>query len=327
MTDATNIDLQRRFAGLERLYGVDGLSRLQGAHVLVAGIGGVGSWCAEALARSGVGAISLVDLDHVAESNINRQLHALTETVGQAKVVAMGQRVHGINPACRLTMIDDFISPENVSAIIAADVDLIVDCTDQAAAKIAMILECRTRKLPVVVCGGAGGKNDPLALRASDLSAAVNDALLSKLRNTLRRLHRFPRAASQAGKVKHRIPKMGVRVLWFDQPAILPTAWMQDMNASVSGDKASSQENDLSVPVPEYLAHEAASQTENPTANQMASAQARPELGELAALAPQATALQGLSCAGYGSAVTVTAPMGMAAASEAIHHLLHGRFK
>lgn len=278
MTDATNIDLQRRFGGLERLYGVAGLSRLQSAHVLVAGIGGVGSWCAEALARSGVGAISLVDLDHVSESNINRQLHALTETVGQAKVTAMGQRVHGINPACTLSMIDDFINPENVSALIARDVDLVIDCTDQAAAKIAMILECRTRKLPVVVCGGAGGKTDALALRAGDLSAAVNDALLSKLRNTLRRQHGFPRAASQAGKVRHRIPKMGVRVLWFDQPAILPTAWAQDVSAS-------------------------------------------------AASAPQTAALQGLSCAGYGSAVTVTAPMGMAAASEAIRHLLHGRFK
>ncbi|MFT0547268.1 ThiF family adenylyltransferase [Allopusillimonas ginsengisoli] len=278
MTDATNIDLQRRFGGLERLYGAAGLSRLQGAHVLVAGIGGVGSWCAEALARSGVGAISLVDLDHVSESNINRQLHALTETVGQAKVSAMGQRVHGINPACTLSLIDDFINPENVSALIAHDVDLVIDCTDQAAAKIAMILECRTRKLPVVVCGGAGGKTDALALRAGDLSAAVNDALLSKLRNTLRRQHGFPRAASQAGKVRHRIPKMGVRVLWFDQPAILPTAWAQDVSAS-------------------------------------------------AASAPQTAALQGLSCAGYGSSVTVTAPMGMAAASEAIRHLLHGRFK
>lgn len=320
MTDATNFDLQRRFGGLERLYGAAGLARLQNAHVLVAGIGGVGSWCAEALARSGVGAISLVDLDHIAESNINRQLHALTETFGQAKVAAMGQRVLGINPACTLSMIDDFINPENVSTLITRDVDLVIDCTDQAAAKIAMILECRARNLPIVVCGGAGGKTDPLALRAGDLSAAVNDALLSKLRNTLRRQHGFPRAASQAGKVRHRVPKMGVRALWFDQPAILPTAWMQDANGSETvGGKTIGQEDGLTVQAAEHATLQAS--------NQKVDVQARPEPGEVAAQTPQTTALQGLSCAGYGSAVTVTAPMGMAAASEAIRHLLHGRFK
>lgn len=288
MSDSHSIDFQRRFGGLERLFGPSSLELLRGAHVVVAGIGGVGSWCAEALARSGVGGITLVDLDHIAESNVNRQLHALTDTLGQAKVVAMAQRIRGINPGCRLGMVDDFVSPENVGELLPPDAGMIIDCTDQAAAKVAMILEARNRHIPIVVCGGAGGKTNPLALRAGDLSTAVNDALLSKLRNTLRRRHGFPRAADHAGKARKRIPRMGVRALWFDQPALLPELWTTAPGADASG--------------------------------------ARPETGELAARAPGAAALQGLSCAGYGSAVTVTAPMGMAAANEAIQWVLSGRF-
>lgn len=288
MSDSHSIDFQRRFGGLERLFGPAGLERLRAVHVVVAGIGGVGSWCAEALARSGVGGITLVDLDHIAESNVNRQLHALTDTLGQAKVVAMGQRIRGINPGCRLSMVDDFISPENVSGLLPPDADVVIDCTDQAAAKVAMILEARARGMPIVVCGGAGGKTSPLALRAGDLSMAANDALLSKLRNTLRRQHGFPRAADRAGKALKRIPRMGVRALWFDQPTLLPELWAGAADAG--------------APAP------------------------RPETGELAARAPGAAALQGLSCAGYGSAVTVTASMGMAAANEALQWVLSGRF-
>jgi len=290
MSDPALVDISRRFAGMERLYGPGALQRLAGAHVAVAGIGGVGSWCAEALARSGVGALSLIDLDHIAESNVNRQLHALTDTIGQAKVVAMAQRVRGINPDCEVRMIDDFVSADNTGELFADDVDVIIDGTDQAQAKIAMILLARARKLPIVVCGGAGGKTDPLSLRAGDLSAAVNDALLSKLRNTLRRRHGYPKAADHAGKVRKRIPRMGVRALWFDQPAILPALWLRAGRVDA------------------------------------ADASARPELGEIAAQAPEAASLQGLSCAGYGSAVAVTASMGLAAANEAIHFLLNRKF-
>lgn len=289
MTHASSSDHQRRFGGLQRLYGPESLTRLSSAHVVVAGIGGVGSWCAEALARTGVGAISLIDLDHIAESNINRQLHALTDTLGQAKVTAMAQRVHGINPACKLNIIDDFVSPENVAGLLAADVRMIVDCTDQAQAKIAMILEARRRRMPIVVCGGAGGKTDPLSLRTGDLSAAVNDALLAKLRNTLRRQHRYPKASDAAGKVRKRVPKMGVRALWFDQPALLPALWQQATD-TVSDDEISRQ-----------------------------------ELGQVAAHAPAGAALQGLSCAGYGSVVMVTAAMGMAAAHETVKYLLEAK--
>ncbi|TAL87953.1 MAG: tRNA threonylcarbamoyladenosine dehydratase [Candidimonas sp.] len=273
MPDTPFIDMQRRFGGIERLYGPSGLERLRVAHIAVAGIGGVGSWCVEALARSGVGALTLIDLDHIAESNINRQLHALTDTLGVGKTEAMARRIAGINPDCRVRQIDDFVTPENVRELLAHDVGLLVDCTDQASAKIAMILEARDRRLPLVVCGGAGGKTNPLALRASDLSQALNDALLAKLRNSLRRQHGYPKASDQAGKPRKRIPKMGVRVVWFDQPARLPTLWMEPVRGD-AGDEG----------------------------------------------------LQGLSCSGYGSLVTVTAAMGLAAASEAMHYLLEGRF-
>ena len=264
-------DLDRRFGALSRLYGPDAPSRIRNAHVAVAGLGGVGSWTVEALARCGVGALTLIDLDHIAESNVNRQIHALSSTLGQSKVDAMAERVLAINPQCRITRVDDFVSPENVGEVLPGPYTVIIDCTDQAAAKIAMILHARALGVPMLLCGGAGGKTDPLALRAGDLSGAVNDALLSKLRNKLRREHGFPRASDKNGKALKRVPKMGVHALWFDQPAILPDAWTRPVEG----------EDDMG----------ASGMT----------------------LAPQ-----GLSCAGYGSVVTVTAAMGMAAANEAL---------
>ncbi|WP_445659130.1 tRNA threonylcarbamoyladenosine dehydratase [Achromobacter sp. NCFB-sbj8-Ac1-l] len=271
MNTLDSVDLDRRFSSLSRLYGPDAPRRFQDAHIAVAGLGGVGSWTVEALARCGIGALTLIDLDHIAESNVNRQIHALTETVGQSKVDAMAERVLGINPACRLTRVDDFVSPENVGEVLPGPYTVIIDCTDQAAAKIAMILHARALGVPMLLCGGAGGKTDPLALRAGDLSAAVNDALLSKLRNKLRREHGFARASDKNGKALKRVPKMGVHALWFDQPAILPDEWT----------RAGEMEDDMGV-------------------------------------SAQAAAPQGLSCAGYGSVVTVTAAMGMAAANEAL---------
>lgn len=268
---APSADLDRRFGGLSRLYGPQAPARLQQAHVAVAGLGGVGSWTVEALVRCGVGALTLIDLDHIAESNVNRQIHALTSTLGQSKVDAMAERVLEINPECRLTRIDDFVSPENVAELLPGPYTVIIDCTDQADAKIAMILHARALGVPMLLCGGAGGKTDPLALRAGDLSASVNDALLAKLRNKLRREHGFPRASDQNGKALKRVPKMGVHALWFDQPAILPDAWTRPIEG----------EDDMGA-------------------------------------AAQSPAPQGLSCAGYGSVVTVTAAMGMAAANEAL---------
>src|SRR5690606_27397969 len=225
------IDAERRFGGLARLYGPDAPARLRDAHVAVAGLGGVGSWAAEALARCGVGALTLIDLDHIAESNINRQVHALTPTLGQSKVDAMAERIMAINPDCVLTRVDDFVEPGNVGEVLPGYYTALADCTDQAAAKIAMVLHARQRGIPLLLCGGAGGKTDPLALRAGDLSQAQNDALLAKLRNILRRQHGFPKASDARGKPLKRVPRMGVRALWFDQPAILPAAWARAAEA------------------------------------------------------------------------------------------------
>jgi len=229
MTDISN-DVERRFGGLSRLYGPEAHVALQHAHIAVVGIGGVGSWAAEALARSGVGRLTLIDMDHVAESNINRQVHALTQTLGQAKIHAMSDRILGINASCQLNLVDDFLTPENVSQVLQESVDFVLDCTDQVPAKIAMVLQARRRKQPLLVCGGAGGKTNMLCLRSGDLSESTHDALLGRMRNMLRREHGFAKAGTDAGKLKKRIPKMGVRVLWLDQPTILPSAWQNDQN-------------------------------------------------------------------------------------------------
>jgi len=265
-------EAQRRFGGLARLFGPNAYVALRQAHVAVVGIGGVGSWAAEALARHGIGALTLIDLDHIAESNINRQVHALSDTLGQAKVEAMAARIHGINPECHVHLVDDFLTPENVSVVLPETLDVVIDCTDQMNAKVAMVLQARVRKQYLIVCGGAGGKTNLLSMRVGDLSEATHDALLARLRNVLRKQHGYPRASNETGKPRKRVPKMGVRVLWLDQPTILPEAWQEAQTSSDSG-------------------------------------------------------LQGLSCAGYGSSVTVTASMGLAAAAEAVDKIIHTHSK
>jgi len=220
---STNVDTDRRFAALDRLYGTDAAARLRAANVAVVGLGGVGGWTVEALARCGVGGLTLVDLDHIAESNVNRQIHALTSTLGQAKVTAMAERVLGIQPGCRVHVIDEFVTPENAEMLLAPTLDVIVDATDQIAAKVAMIRLAHARGQGLVVCGGAGGKTDPLALRAGDLALACHDALLTRLRAVLRKQHGYPKPSGQAGR--RRVPKLGVRALWLEQSAVLPSAW------------------------------------------------------------------------------------------------------
>lgn len=195
----SDADPQRRFGGLERLYGVAGAQRIRQSHVVVAGIGGVGSWAAEALARSGVGRITLIDLDHVAESNINRQIHALTTTVGQAKVFAMQERIGLINPHCKVLCIDDFVTPENWPGLLTAPVDAVVDACDQIRAKTAMAAwACSTGTLFVSV-GAAGGKRHAHKVDIDDLSATTHDPLLAQLRYRLRKHHQAPREGRKIG--------------------------------------------------------------------------------------------------------------------------------
>jgi tRNA A37 threonylcarbamoyladenosine dehydratase len=186
------LDLDRRFGGIARLYGRDGLSRFLAAKVAVVGIGGVGSWVAEALARSAVGAITLYDLDHIAESNVNRQLHALEDTFGQAKVAAMAERLLKINPECRVTPVESFVEADNLKMILDGEFDYVIDCIDSFRNKAALIAACRREKIRIITLGGAGGQIDPTQIRLADMSRSEQDPLLSKTRKLLRREYGFP---------------------------------------------------------------------------------------------------------------------------------------
>jgi len=185
-------DFETRFGGIARLYGKSGLERLRAAHVCVVGIGGVGTWAVEALARSGVGALTLVDLDEVCASNINRQLHALTETVGRAKAEVMAERIRAINPECRVTAEQKFFNAQTSAELLAPKYDFILDAIDSVTNKVLLLVCCREKKLPVISCGGAGGRRELTSVRLGDLSKASHDKLLSEVRRILRKEHHFP---------------------------------------------------------------------------------------------------------------------------------------
>ncbi|EJE48419.1 dinucleotide-utilizing enzyme possibly involved in molybdopterin or thiamin biosynthesis [Acidovorax sp. CF316] len=199
--DVTDEVTQRRFGGLERLYGVEGARRIRASHVVVVGIGGVGSWSAEALARSGVSRLTLVDLDHVSESNINRQIHALSTTVGQAKIEAMRDRIALINPECDVRCIDEFVEPGNWPQLLGSDpVDAVIDACDQIKAKTAMAVWARaTGGHAFISVGAAGGKRQAHKVDIDDLSATTHDPLLAQLRYQLRKHHGAPREGRKIG--------------------------------------------------------------------------------------------------------------------------------
>ncbi len=184
-------DHARRFGGIKRLYGQTAFDNFCRAHVCVAGIGGVGSWAVEALARSAIGEITLIDMDNVAESNVNRQLHACTGEFGKAKVDAMAERIEKINPQCRVNKIEDFVSIENVRELMRDDFDYVIDCTDNHRVKAAMIACCRRNKIKIITIGGAGGQTDPTQILVCDLSNTDQDALLAKSRKLLRQQYNF----------------------------------------------------------------------------------------------------------------------------------------
>ena len=184
---------ERRFGGLLRLYGNVGFARIRAAHAVIVGIGGVGSWAAESLARSGIGHITLIDTDVVAESNLNRQAHATFANLGRNKVDAMRERVLSFAPDCIVEVIDDFVSTENVTTILPPDATFVIDAIDKVNAKAGLVAHCRKLDLPIYVCGGSGGKTDSTKLVTSDLAFTEHDALLAKLRLTLRRQYGFPR--------------------------------------------------------------------------------------------------------------------------------------
>jgi len=197
MLDTESADLDRRFAGLARLYGNAGAKRIRAAHVVVVGLGGVGSWAAEALARSGIARLTLIDLDHIAESNINRQVHALTATLGQAKVESMRERISQINPDCRVDCIEDFVTGENWPAILPSDTDraslAVVDACDQPRAKIAMAAWAASHQVALISVGVAGGKRLAHRVDIADLAEVTHDPLLARVRHKLRREHGLAR--------------------------------------------------------------------------------------------------------------------------------------
>jgi len=253
-------DLARRFGGVDRVYGAAGAARLRASHVAVIGLGGVGSWAAEALARSAVGHITLIDLDHIAESNTNRQVHALGDTYGQSKVAAMAARIAAINPACDVRPVDEFVDEGNVAQLIRG-FDHALDCIDQVRAKAALIAHARRSGMPVIICGAAGGRIDPTRIRTGDLARISGDPLLAKVRQRLRRNHGFPRSEGT------RRSRFGITAIYSDEP--------------------------VRPPAQECVMHDL------------------PFAG-------------GLSCAGYGSSVAVTATMGFVAAAVVLAQLAAG---
>ena len=190
---------ERRFGGLARLYGVVGAQRIRTAHVVVVGVGGVGSWAVEALARSGVGRLTLIDLDHVSESNINRQIQATEATVGQAKVLALQDRIALIHPDCQVQCIEEFVEPGNWPALLPAGVDAVIDACDQVQAKTTMAAWAREHQTLFISVGAAGGKRLAHQVDIEDLSKVTHDPLLAQLRYRLRKQHGAPKEGRKIG--------------------------------------------------------------------------------------------------------------------------------
>ncbi|MDO5530933.1 tRNA threonylcarbamoyladenosine dehydratase [Sutterella sp.] len=193
------IDYERRFGGVDRLYSPEGARAIAGAHFVVTGVGGVGSWAVEALARTGARHLTLIDLDNIAESNTNRQIQALGDAYGMAKVEALKERIALINPRAEVECIEDFVDEENVAELVAPD-GVVLDCIDQVRAKAALIALCRKRGQFVVTSGAAGGRVNPLAIETGDLGRISGDPLLSSVRYRLRKEYGFPKAPADAGK-------------------------------------------------------------------------------------------------------------------------------
>ena len=205
-----------RFSGVARLVGRAGLERLRAAHVGVVGVGGVGSWAIEALARSGIGALTLIDLDDVCVTNINRQLPALDGQIGRPKIAVLAERVRLINPECRVDAVAEFFTASSAERLLAPHFGFVIDAIDRMTNKALLIAACHQRGHPVLTVGGAGGRRDPTRIRTGDLGEASGDELLRQVRKKLRRAHGFAPGA-QRGRMH-----FGVRCVWSEEPPVFP---------------------------------------------------------------------------------------------------------
>jgi tRNA A37 threonylcarbamoyladenosine dehydratase len=206
-----DVDLERRFGGLRRLYGDAGYARLRALRTAVVGLGGVGSWTAEALARSGVAGLVLIDLDHVAESNVNRQVQALGSTLGMGKGQALRERIADIHPGCEVVVVEEFVDSGNWPALLPGPVDALVDACDQVRAKVALAAWAAATGVAFVGVGAAGGKRLPQRVEVDDLASVTHDPLLAAVRQRLRREHGAARGAP-----------MGLRCVFSREPVHRP---------------------------------------------------------------------------------------------------------
>ena len=204
---------EQRFGGIGRLYTPEGLARLRRSHICVIGIGGVGSWAVEALARSGIGKITMIDMDDICVTNINRQIHAMSGTVAQLKTEAMKERIEKINPECQVEIIDDFITPENIPEYLNRGYDYVIDAIDSVRTKAALIAYCKRHKIKLITTGGSGGQTDPTQIQITDLSKTIQDPLASKVRSLLRKEYNFSQNPKR---------KFGIDCVFSTQPLIFP---------------------------------------------------------------------------------------------------------
>jgi len=204
---------EQRFGGIGRLYTPEGLAKLRQSHVCVIGIGGVGSWAVEALARTGIGKITMIDMDDICVTNINRQIHAMTGTVTQLKTEVMKERVEKINPECVVEIIDDFITPENISEYLNRGYDYVLDAIDSVRTKAALIAYCTRNKIKLITTGGAGGQTDPSQIQIADLSKTIQDPLVARVRSLLRKEYNFSQNPKR---------KFGIDCVFSTQPLIFP---------------------------------------------------------------------------------------------------------
>ncbi len=205
---------EQRFAGIARLYGRDGQNSLKNAHVTVIGLGGVGSWSVECLARTGVGNLCIIDLDDIAVSNINRQIHALSSTIGESKTSVLGQRCTEINPDINIQIVEDFAVAENLTDIIPHQTNVIIDAVDAVAAKAAIVHFAKRIKKKVITIGGAGGQKDPLKIKKGDLAKTIQDPLAAKVRSELRRNYGFSKNPKR---------RFGVECIYSTEQLTFPT--------------------------------------------------------------------------------------------------------